>query len=174
MSISICSFFFLCRSSHACGDYVERGVPLFHRSQVWLFYYLLLVQVLVAHFLFLIVSLSFLRLIRCEESKKNPACQSSSHSTAGITINPVEAFWFLSNLIYHVFLFMHEWGDLILCFALDDASGLVLGAVKKASNKAQIKDETKVCKVEGMLDYILRYYYCIGNASKKILYNVLV
>ncbi|KAH0983951.1 hypothetical protein GBA52_011128 [Prunus armeniaca] len=50
--------------------------------------------------------------VKCEESKKNPACQSSSHSTA------------------------------------DDASGLVLGAVKKASNKAQIKDEIKVCKVE--------------------------
>ncbi|BBG99896.1 homolog of yeast ADA2 2A [Prunus dulcis] len=50
--------------------------------------------------------------VKCEESKKNPACQSSSHSTA------------------------------------DDASGLVLGAVKKASNKAQIKDETKVYKVE--------------------------
>ncbi|ONI18135.1 hypothetical protein PRUPE_3G198800 [Prunus persica] len=50
--------------------------------------------------------------VKCEELKKNPACQSSSHSTA------------------------------------DDASGLVLGAVKKASNKAQIKDETKVYKVE--------------------------
>ncbi|BFG25922.1 hypothetical protein CerSpe_121960 [Prunus speciosa] len=55
---------------------------------------------------------SFSTGVKCEESKKNPACQSSSHATA------------------------------------DDASGLVLGAVKKASNKAQIKDETKVCKVE--------------------------
>lgn len=50
--------------------------------------------------------------VKCEESKNNPASQSSSNSTA------------------------------------DVAKGLVPGAVKKASNKKQIKDETKVSKVE--------------------------